>query len=110
LLTRTTKVVVLLKYKEELSKLKEFITKLQIYISHNNDSFETESGKVLFTISYLEDKVFKFIKTYLDNYNLYITNPKEMRKDIVEMFSNINKFIRLIKKVYKEPYEEEKVV
>ncbi len=76
MLTRTTKVVVLLKYKEELLKLKEFITKLQIYISYNNNSFETENKKVLFTILYFEDKAFEFIKTYLDDYNLYITNLK----------------------------------
>jgi len=110
LLTCTTKVVVLSKYKEELSKLKKFITKLQIYISHNNDSFETENKKVLFTISYLEDKAFEFIKTYLENYNLYIANSKEMRRDTVRMFNNINKFIKIIKKVYRELYKEEKAV
>jgi len=64
----------------------------------------------LFTILYLEDKAFEFIETYLNDYNLYITNLKIMRKDTIKMFKNINKFIRIIKEVYREPYKEEKVV
>jgi len=110
LLTRTTKVVVPSKYKGELLKLKKFITKLQIYISHNNNSFETESKKVLFTILYLKDKAFKFIKTYLNNYNLNIANLKVIRKNTIRMFNNINEFIRIIKEVYRELYKEKKVV
>jgi len=110
LLTCFATVIVLLKYKRELSKLREFITKLQIYITYNNDSFETENKKVLFTILYLEDKAFEFTETYLDDYNLNITNLKAIRKDTVRIFEDINKFIRIIKKVYKELYKEEKVV
>jgi len=64
----------------------------------------------LFTILYLEDKAFEFIKTYLNNYNLNIVNLKIIRKDIVRIFEDINKFIRIIKKVYRELYKEEKVV
>jgi len=64
----------------------------------------------LFAILYLEDKAFEFIKTYLDDYNLNIANLKVIRKDTVRIFDDINKFIRIIKKVYKELYKEEKVV
>jgi len=64
----------------------------------------------LFAILYLEDKAFEFIKTYLNNYNLYITNLKIIRKDIIRIFDDINKFIKIIKEVYRELYEEEKVV
>jgi len=107
LLTKTAKVVSLSKFKGEPSKLKEFITKLQIHISYNNNSFDDEAAKVLFTISYLERLVFDFIEVYLDDYNVY-TNFKEMRLDTRAMLKIINKFIKIIKKVYKELYKEEK--
>jgi len=64
----------------------------------------------LFTILYLEDKAFEFIKTYLNDYNLNIANLKVIRKDNIRIFENINKFIKIIKEVYKELYKEEKLV
>ncbi len=88
-------------------KLKEFITKLQIYVSYNSDSFDDKASKVLFTISYLEGAVFDFIEVYLDNYNKH-ADFKNMPIDTRQLFRSINKFIRIMKTVYRELYEEEK--
>ncbi len=106
-LTRTAKVVNPPKFSGEPAKLKEFIAKLQIYVSHNDDSFDSEASKVLFAISYLEGAAFDFIEVYLDDYN---KNPnfKEMSIDTRQLFRSINKFVRIMKTVYREPYEEEK--
>ncbi len=59
-----------LKFKGVLLKLKEFLAKLKIYLNYNKADFEDKANKVLFAISYLEDRAFKFIKVYLDNYNI----------------------------------------
>jgi len=61
LLSKSAKVVVPLKFRGDLLKLKEFITKLKIYILHNYESFDDKDSKVLFTISYLEELVFEFM-------------------------------------------------
>ncbi len=74
---------------------------------YNNNSFDSEVSKVLFTISYLEGAAFNFIEVYLDNYNKY-SDFKDMTIDTRRLFKNINKFIRIMKTVYREPYEEEK--
>ncbi len=71
-LTRTIKVALPPKFKGDLSRLKEYIAKLQIYISYYNNSFDLEADKVLFAISYLEERAFSFIETYLDNFQLYL--------------------------------------
>ncbi len=68
-LTKTAKVALTPKFRRDLAKLKEFITKLQIYILYNSESFDYEPDKVLFTISYLEGLAFDFIEVYLNNYN-----------------------------------------
>ncbi len=107
LLTRTAKVANLLKFRKELVKLKEFIAKLQIYISYNKDSFDNKASKVLFAISYLEGVVFEFIKVYLNDYNKY-SDFKNITIDTRRLFKSINEFIRIIKIVYKEPYKKEK--
>ncbi len=90
-------------------KLKEFITKLQIYVSYNSDSFNNKASKVLFTISYLEGAVFDFIEVYLDNYNKYI-DFKDISINTRRLFRSINKFIRIMRIVYREPYKEEKAI
>ncbi len=107
LLTRTAKVANLLKFLGELTKLKEFIAKLQIYVSHNDDSFDNKAFKVLFAISYLEGVVFDFIEVYLDDYNKY-SDFKNMSINTRQLFRSINKFVRIMKTVYREPYKEEK--
>ncbi len=63
--------------------------------------------KVLFTISYLEGAAFDFIEVYLDNYNKY-SDFKNMTIDTRRLFKSINKFIKIIKIVYRELYKEEK--
>ncbi len=75
LLIQTTKVALLPKFKGVLLKLKEFITKLQIYLIYNKSSFLEQKDYVLFIISYLEDSAFDFIEVYLDNYYIYIIDP-----------------------------------
>ncbi len=69
LLTKTAKIAIPLKFRGDLSKLKEFITKLQIYILYNSESFNYEPDKVLFAILYLEGLAFDFIEVYLNDYN-----------------------------------------
>ncbi len=61
LLIKSAKVVLPPKFKGDFLKLKEFITKLKIYISYNYKSFDDKDFKVLFVISYLEGLVFDFI-------------------------------------------------
>ncbi len=61
MLSKSAKVVTLSKFKEDSLKLKEFITKLRIYILHNYKSFDDKDSKILFTISYLEELVFEFM-------------------------------------------------
>ncbi len=63
------KVAPLPKFKGILSKLKEFLAKLKIYLNYNKDDFEDKANKVLFVILYLEEGAFDFIKVYLNNYN-----------------------------------------
>ncbi len=69
LLTKTAKVAIPPKFRGDPAKLKEFITKLQIYMLYNSESFDYEPDKVLFAILYLEGLVFDFIKVYLNDYN-----------------------------------------
>ncbi len=69
MLNKSAKVATLPKFKRDSLRLKEFITKLKIYILHNYKSFDDEDSKVLFAISYLEGLVFEFIQVYLDDYN-----------------------------------------
>jgi len=61
LLNKSAKVATPPEFRGDSSKLKEFITKLKIYILHNYESFDNKDSKVLFAISYLEELVFEFI-------------------------------------------------
>ncbi len=61
MLNKSAKVATLSKFKKDFLRLKEFITKLKIYILHNYESFDNKDSKVLFAIFYLEESVFKFI-------------------------------------------------
>ncbi len=61
MLNKSAKVATPPKFKKDLLKLKEFITKLKIYILYNYESFDNKDSKVLFTISYLERSAFEFI-------------------------------------------------
>ncbi len=61
MLSKFVKVAALPKFRGDSLKLKEFITKLKIYILYNYESFDDEDSKVLFAISYLERLVFEFI-------------------------------------------------
>jgi len=106
-LSKSAKVATPPKFKGDPSKLKEFIAKLRIYISHNHESFDDEDSKVLFAISYLEGPAFEFMQVYLDDYNQSATYSK-MREDTRRMFQNIKEFEKIMKEVYGEPYEEEK--
>ena len=72
-LARLAKVVTLLKFNSKLTKLKEFLTKIKIYLNYNDKSFELEDNKTMFVISYLEGLVFDFISIYIKDYN---TNDK----------------------------------
>ena len=65
IITRSVKVNTLPKFRGEIGKLKEFITKLQIYYKYNLNSFDLESNKVTYIISYIEGFAFDFIKPFL---------------------------------------------
>jgi hypothetical protein len=106
-LTKTAKVATPPKFRGDPAKLKEFIAKLQIYMSHNSESFDREPDKVLFAISYLEGPAFDFMEVYLNDYNNN-TYFSRMRQETREMFKDINKFIEIMTEVYGEPYEDEK--
>ena len=69
-LARTAKVVTPLKFDSKSAKLKEFLTKIKIYLNYNNKSFESEDNKIMFVISYLEELAFDFISTYIKDYNI----------------------------------------
>ena len=105
-LTQQAKVATPPKFKGETYKLKEFLAKMSIYINHNEDSFATETDKVMFAISYLEGSAFEFIETYLDDYN--VNNTSDQRPDTRRMFSNFNYLVKVLKEVYGEPFEGEK--
>jgi len=60
-LTKSAKVVLPPKFRGDFLRLKEFITKLKIYILHNYESFNNKDSKVLFAILYLEGLVFEFM-------------------------------------------------
>jgi hypothetical protein len=79
---------------------------MSIYIKHNQGSFNTETDKVMFAISYLEGSAFEFIETYLDDYNS--NPPKKQREDTRSLFADVRYFIKVLKEVYGETFEKEK--
>jgi hypothetical protein len=64
-LARITKVITPLKFNSKSAKLKEFLTKIKIYLNYNNKSFELKDNKTIFIILYLKELVFDFISTYI---------------------------------------------
>ena len=62
---RSAKVNTLPKFRREVGKLKEFITKLQIYYKYNLNSFDLEADKVTYAILYIEGFAFEFVETFL---------------------------------------------
>ena len=93
-ITRSAKVNTLPKFRGEIRKLKEFITKLQIYYKYNFDSFNSKVNKVTYTISYIKGLVFKFVKTFLSDYR---KEEKLYIKETKEIFRNINYFFNILK-------------
>ena len=92
------------KFRGEVGKLKEFITKLQIYYKYNFNSFDSEANKVTYTISYIEGSVFEFIKTFLSDYG---KEEKLYIKETNIMFGNIKYFFETLKVIYREPHKKE---
>ncbi len=76
-------------------------------MSHNSESFDYKPNKVLFAILYLEGPAFDFIKVYLNNYNNN-TNFKNIRLETRDIFRNISKFVKILTKVYRKLYKDEK--
>ena len=92
------------KFRGEVGKLKEFITKLQIYYKYNFNSFNSEVNKVTYTISYIEGLVFKFIEIFLLNYK---KKEKLCIKETNIIFGNVKYFFKILKVIYREPYKKE---
>ena len=101
---RSAKVNTLPKFRGEIRKLKEFITKLQIYYKYNFDSFNSEVNKVIYTISYIEGSVFEFVETFLLDYR---KEEKLYIKETNAIFGNIKYFFETLKVIYKELYKKE---
>ena len=101
---RSAKVNTLLKFRGEVGKLKEFITKLQIYYKYNFNSFGLKANKVTYIISYIKGLAFEFIETFLLNYR---KEEKLRIKETKVIFRNINYFFETLKVIYREPYKKE---
>ena len=87
-----------------MGKLKEFITKLQIYYKYNFNSFDSKADKVIYIISYIEGLVFEFIETFLSDYG---KEEKLRIKETNEIFRNVNYFFNILKVIYGELYKKE---
>ena len=87
-----------------MGKLKEFITKLQIYYKYNFNSFNSEADKVTYIISYIEGLAFKFVEIFLLDYR---KEEKLRIKETNIIFGNIKYFFEILKVIYREPYKKE---
>ena len=101
---RSTKVNTLPKFRGEVGKLKEFITKLQIYYEYNFNSFNSEVNKVTYIISYIEGLVFEFVETFLLDYG---KEEKLYIKETNIIFGNIKYFFEILKVIYSKLYKKE---
>ena len=101
---RSVKVNTLPKFRGEIRKLKEFITKLQIYYKYNFNSFNSEVNKVTYTILYIKGLAFKFVEIFLLDYG---KEEKLCIKETNEIFRNVNYFFNILKVIYRELYEKE---
>ena len=104
IIIRFAKVNTLLKFRGEVRKLKEFITKLQIYYKHNFDSFNSEVNKVTYTISYIKGSVLEFIKIFLSDYK---KEEKLYIKKTNIIFGNVKYFFEILKVIYRKLYKKE---
>ena len=100
----SVKVNTLPRFRGEIGKLKEFITKLQIYYEYNFNSFDSEADKVTYTILYIEGSAFKFIEIFLLDYG---KEEKLRIKETNEIFGNVNYFFNTLKVIYGELYKKE---
>ena len=98
------KVNTLPRFRGEIGKLKEFITKLQIYYKYNFNSFNSEANKVTYIISYIKGLVFEFIEIFLLDYR---KEEKLRIKETNIIFRNIEYFFEILKVIYREPYKKE---
>ena len=101
---RSIKVNTLPKFRGEIGKLKEFITKLQIYYKYNFNSFDSKVNKVTYIILYIEGSAFEFVEIFLLDYR---KEEKLYIKETNEIFRNINYFFNILKVIYREPYKKE---
>ena len=92
-ITYLAKVNTLPKFRGEVGKLIEFITKLQIYYKYNLNSFALEANKVTYTILYTKGIAFDFIETFLFN---FIKEKNRIKKTNI-IFSNVNYFFKILK-------------
>ena len=92
------------KFRGEIRKLKEVITKLQIYYKYNFNSFDSKANKVTYAILYIKESAFKFVEIFLLNYR------KEEKLRIREtniIFGNIKYFFEILKVIYSKLYKKE---
>src|ERR1035438_865783 len=99
-LNRAAKITPLPKFDGDPTRFEEFVSKVRIYIDHNMDSFDKESDKATFVISYLEGKAFDFISIYLDDY-ITVLKLRQLL-DTLLIFSNINNLYKVIREVYRD--------
>ena len=101
---RSAKVNTPPKFRGEIGKLKEFITKLQIYYKYNFNSFDSEANKVTYIILYIKGLAFEFMEIFLLDYR---KEEKLRIKETNEIFRNVNYFFNILKVIYGELYEKE---
>ena len=107
-LNRAAKIAPPPKFGGDPARFEEFVSKVRIYIDHNMDSFDEESDKATFVISYLEGKAFDFISTYLDDYT---TVPKSRQlPDTQLIFGNVNSLFRVMREVYGDSNAQEEAI
>ena len=77
-------------FKGVKSQYKMFKAQVNLYMVFNRDKFSYESEKVMWTISYLQDTAFAWIKPYLEDFTTH--KEDKMKQDTINLFSNIKNF------------------
>lgn len=98
LAAKTVKVKTLEPFDGQRSKLRGFLTQLELYFRVNRGKIEADSNKVYFISTYLTDRAFNWFELFIREY--YEKAEKNQNNKIKEIFAFFDVFKRYLKQTF----------
>ena len=88
------------KFTGERSKLRSFLTSMELYLRYNEQTFPMPQDKIMSAGMNLDGEALDWFQPYMQDFMDYSTQPAKLRDDTRRIFSNYQAFEKEIKIVF----------